>query len=330
MSTTLPDDKDPPPRPMLAYLIGLGLGAVLLIFSYCFGIFALHATGTLPPPQFTNNSCADEKLYFLRNNSTDDADLLILGSSVAWRQFDGAAAADVSLRARNLAFCHYNLSETKAIADWILPRMLRARTVIIITSPLDYQGCAGRTDAPFNLDHANAYVFDHASPFLYYFRYFDPFALLENAARFTEDRTNPRQWNTLVMNEFGDAPMDPPGEGPSGYAEKVGMPPDAACLLALRSLASDIRESGRRLIVVDAPIAPTWKARYDPDGTALDLLNQRVDEALQGTGAEHWNGDAGFTPGPAGFFDAIHLRWPTAQAFARTLVQQVLLSDSAG
>jgi hypothetical protein len=313
---------------MAAYLAGLGLGAILFLLSYLFLIVALDATGTLPPPLLSNNSCADEKLHFLRVNRTDDADLLILGSSVAWRHFDGAAAARVSLRSRNIGFCMHNLSQTKVVADWLLPRMRTARTVIVITSPLDYQGCASRPDPQFNLDDASAYVFDDTPPLLYYFRYFDPFTLVKNATSFTEDR-DPRQRGTLVMNQFGDAPMDPAGERRYDYGERVGRQPEAACLSALQSLAIDIRKSGRRLIVVDTPISPTWKAKYDPDGTALRRLNQRVDEALRDTGAERWNGDAAFTPGSAGFFDAIHLRWPAAQAFARTMVCKVLVPAPA-
>lgn len=321
---------DKPRRKRLrAYLGGLGVGVVLLLAAYCLFLVSLGVAGTLPPPPFSNNSCVDEKLRFLRNSSADDADLLVLGSSVAWRHFDGAAAARVALKSRNIAFCYNNLSQTKAVADWLLPRMPAARIVILITSPLDYQNCSSRADSQFDVQDANAYVFDGAAPFPFYFRYFDPFTLAKNAMTYRQDRSDPRQWGTLVMDQFGDAPMDPPGEARQSYGEEVGGEPDAACLSALQSLAIDVRESGRRFIVVDTPIAPAWKMKYDPEGTALRRLTEQVDQALRGTGAERWNGDAAFKPDPAGFFDAIHLRWPTAQAFTRAMICEVLALECA-
>jgi len=325
MSTPRTDERAPP-RSMLVYLAGLVVGAALLVSSYCFLLVGLGAAGALPPPAFSNNSCADEKLRFLRDNRADDADLLVLGSSVAWRHFDGAAAEGIALRSRNIAFCLHNVKQTKAVAEWLLPRMPAARTVILIASPLDYRGCAAKPDPQFSVRDASAYVFDDVNPLLYYFRYFDPFTLLKNAASFTRDRADSRQWGTLVMDRFGDAPMDPPGERRYDLGAEVGDGPEAACLSALQSLAIDIRKSGRRLIVVDTPIAPRWKARFDPDGSALRDFSERIDLALAATGAERWNGDAAFAPGAGSFFDAIHLRWPAAQAFTRTLVRDVLVA----
>src|SRR5688500_15788249 len=96
-----------PSRAERRYLGMVAGGAVLALITLGGFYSALHQTGHLPPPPLSNNVCADEKLMFLRDHPPDNPNFLVIGSSVAWRNFDSSVVAREVPGARPLngAFC---------------------------------------------------------------------------------------------------------------------------------------------------------------------------------------------------------------------------------
>ncbi|MEE2577622.1 hypothetical protein QO176_33330, partial [Pseudomonas aeruginosa] len=53
--------------------------------------------------------------------------------------------------------------------------------LVMIVDPLDFAGCWKVPDAVFDRTHADQYVYQQASRWGYYMRYFSPRSLLRNA-----------------------------------------------------------------------------------------------------------------------------------------------------
>ncbi len=73
------------------YLLSLSTGVLGALGLFWLALFWLERTENLPPPAFSNNLCVDEKLDFLRSKPIASPNLLVIGSSVAWRHVDGDA-----------------------------------------------------------------------------------------------------------------------------------------------------------------------------------------------------------------------------------------------
>src|SRR5690606_34348371 len=109
-----------PPVPSIpAVAVDGVLGALGLFWL---ALFWLERTENLSPPAFSNNLCVDEKLDFLRSNPIVSPNLLVIGSSVAWRHVDGDALVREIPDANPLngAFCGLFANQAVYVANWLL------------------------------------------------------------------------------------------------------------------------------------------------------------------------------------------------------------------
>lgn len=300
---------------MRRYLLGLLLGGVLASLLLL-GLFAvLSHRGILAPPQLSNNLCLDEKLTFMRDHPPANPNLLVVGSSVAWRHFNSPEAVrlDPSLRPYNAGLCGTNIAQTERVTTWLMGRFPSTKKVVLIASPIDFANCSDDAPSTFDVEVADRFVFERAEPYGFYLRYFDPGTLLFNSIGLRGKRTDPTSFESLVINAYGDGPLEPPQARELLYGAASF---DPACFTALRRTAQEV---GRRvpLTVALTPLHPLWSERFDPDGASKRKLEQGTRAALAGTGARLLTGPA--FPEEA-FFDAIHLRWSRTPGFTRFLL----------
>ncbi|HBM09109.1 MAG TPA: hypothetical protein DD403_13550, partial [Pseudomonas sp.] len=165
------------------YLLSLFAGLFGALAIFCLTLFALNRTGNLPPPAFSNISCVDEKLSFLRDNPIQSPNLLIIGSSVAWRHVDGHVLTEAlpGVRPMNGAFCGLFANQSTYVGHWLLDRQPSIRSVVMIADPQDFAGCWRVPTAVLNREHVDPYVYENASPWGHYMRYFSPKSLARNA-----------------------------------------------------------------------------------------------------------------------------------------------------
>lgn len=321
---TSPREKDERvPRAMRRYLIGLVAGAAATIGLSAGGMRVLHAQGALPPPAISNNLCMDEKLLFMRGHPPTDANLLVMGSSVAWRHFDGKTATAIhpGLRPYNAGLCGAQILQTAKVADWLLPRIPSARAVLLIASPLDFQRCDGHDPARFDTAIADDYVFDRHPSWRFYTRYFDPSSLLRNVRGLRQLRHDPTLYDTLVMDRFGDGPLMPSESRGIFYRREVEL--DSACFVALRRMAHSLDRRGVKLLVASTPLMPKWSASPGRQVT-ISRFDGGVRDALAGTGARYARPAHPFEDGD--FVDAIHLHWSVVPTFTEHSVRSILAS----
>lgn len=310
--------------PFRGYLVSLLGGMAGALAAYYGALFMLQSTGNLPPPAFSNSLCFDEKLSFMRALPAGSPNLLVIGSSVAWRNFDGATVASAlkGINPMNGAFCAQYVNQSVFIANWLLDRQPTVRQVLLIASPRDFTECSSHPEAVFNRKDADDFVYAGASQWPYYLRYFSPFSLIDNARRVKDRRANRVELDPLVFTAYGDGPLDTANSHPGlGYGRPA--PLDPVCFQALESLAQRLQKEGRQFTVVSSPLHPDWKAREDASGVFINDFDARLVKALKTTDARYWNADTEWKTAHTSFTDAMHLRWSAAQEFSAALAKQL-------
>ena len=305
------------------YLLSLFSGLFGALVVFCLTLLVLDRTGNLPPPAFSNISCADEKLSFMRSNPIQSPNLLIIGSSVAWRHVDGNVLMQAmpDVRPMNGAFCGLFANQSTYVGHWLLDREPSIRSVVMIADPQDFAGCWRVPTAVFNREHVDPYVYENASPWGHYLRYFSPKSLLRNALTIKAQRAGEIEWDPLVFNRFGDGPLVTANTRELLYGRPE--PLDRSCFQALRDMGTRLQQEERQLMVVSTPLHPKWKEKYDPDGTFLADFDQRILDALSTSGGSYWNADKDWSTPEASFVDAVHMRWSAAQEFTAALAEQM-------
>lgn len=302
-----------------SYLFSLFGGMLACLIAFCLFLFGLQFTDNLPPPAFSNSLCVDEKLSFMRVNPYESPNLLVVGSSVAWRHVDGETLVShvPGTRPLNGAFCGLQANQTQHVADWLLEREPTIKEVVMIVDVIDFARCSKVPDAIFDRKDVDDYVYEDAPAFPYYMRYFAPVSLMRNSRTVQEQRTNENGMHLLKFNQYGDGPLLTDQNRGLFYGQPE--PLDSTCFEALNSLATRLKGDGRKFMVVSTPLHPQWKAQIDPGGTLLANFNHEIISALQSTGAHYWDADTEWKPGEAAFIDAIHMRWSAAQRFSQAL-----------
>jgi hypothetical protein len=307
------------------YVVALGGGAICGLLALFAFYFILDAVGRLPPPPLSNNVCVDEKLAFFNKRPRVDANFLVIGSSIAWRNFDSSVVAELIPGARpmNGGFCGLYINQTAFATDWLLEHFPSVKDVVLVAAPIDYEDC-GLPDQVFDPQDASKFAFQGQSKWAFYLRYFDPVSLMRNIELRAQSQARLARFGaSMEFTDYGDGPLDTARY--RGLRYGTIAKPDPGCFSALRSLAQKLAKENRRFIVVAAPVHPKWKELYDADGKLLHELEAGIIAALEGTGAEYWNGDASGGLDSAAFTDAVHLHWSAVRVFTERFVEQILL-----
>jgi hypothetical protein len=304
------------------YLVAF-FGSIAAMFALYYGaLLGLSAAGHLPPPAFTNSLCIDEKFASMRQELPAAPNMLVVGSSVAWRHFDGDTMTHALPEAVpfNGGMCGRSINQTEYATEWLLGHFGMVRNVLLIASPQDFNNCSSSSTAFFDRRDVDDYVFGQVSPWLFYTRYFSLVSLARNALSIADRRSGADRIDPLVFDKYGSGPLG--GDGVRGallYGRVAEA--DAACLQALSRLGAKLRDEGRRFMVVSTPLHPEWRRLHDPKGEYLDRLNAAIRTALAEGGGEYWDSNSSPSPAAGDFFDAIHLRWTAVPEFTGALMR---------
>ncbi|MBI5265038.1 MAG: hypothetical protein HY852_24860 [Bradyrhizobium sp.] len=314
------------------YLAAALAGAILFVVGAFSLLVVLEWFGRLPPPPIANNICIDEKLSFMRDRSFGSPNVLIAGSSVAWRSIDGEAMVSAAkhLQPLNGGFCGLQVNQAAFVGDWLVDRFASIRTVVFVVSPFDFEGCSTSPMAAFDLAAADEYVFGRASKWSFYMRNFDPGSMVRNVLRVGSMR-KPGHFYSLVFTKFGDGPVDAlSSERTLMYGPLRRL--DGTCFSALASMADRLASESKAIMVVGVPLHPKWKELYDHDGTIRARLREGIVKAIEPSGGKYWDGDAESSTSSEEFLDAIHLRWPATKTLSKKLAESIgpsLLNEAA-
>jgi hypothetical protein len=271
-------------------------------------LLGLDVAGLKPPPAFTNSHCIDAKLEFLRRHPPLKPTHLVVGSSIALRNIDTAAIArdNPQVRPLNGAFCGLAMNQSAFATRFLIDRLPGISDVLLLLDPFDMSSCRASKTAVFDPADVGAYL-SGAPDLDYYFKYFDLFSLVTNAAG-RKERFTP----------YGDLPLDT--DRSFGLVYGPPRPSQPECLAALNAFALDLQKRGIALTVSTMPLMSGWSRAYDPDSRAAKALAAELASALAGTQARLWDTWSTLDVPAADFTDAVHLRWSATGRFTRRLV----------
>jgi len=258
-------------------------GVVLLGFA-AFGAahLALKRKGLLPAPPLTATSCLDEKLAALRGLPLEGRTLVATGSSATWRNLDMAVFERrfPGTRAYNAAPCYLHIDQTAFFTGFMLERMPRVETVVVVTAPRDFEACPPEQTAIFDPRLAHAYLSGTAPRWLPYLTGFRPLYLVREALNLRTERARSLSEPVAASNEpVADA------YGSSILVNAHGWRPplriDPRCYAGLAALEGAVAAKGARLVVATLPVMPEWAAAFDPDGEAVEDWTRRMAASLR-------------------------------------------------
>jgi hypothetical protein len=303
----------------ISYLLFVALTGVSLTALYLCGLVALNQIGDLPPPPIVNSLCADEKLAFLREHPPTTPTLLIIGSSVAWRDIDSAQiqARFPGTTPLNAGFCAAQLNQSAFIAHYFVERFPSLNTIVAVVEPHDFRACSKTPAQLFDPNDADDYIFRRRWLYGLYFRYFDALSLQRNVRHLRAVRDGRDLNDPMTFTKFGDGPVTISGDRGLVYGKFEGY--DPSCFTDLHRLAESITSSGRRFLLATAPLNPDWVQQFDADGAVHAGFTSGIKNALSGTGAKFWDSGKSFSPQPPMFGDAVHLMWPASKQYTAAL-----------
>jgi hypothetical protein len=297
------------------YLAGC-FGTVLACYAtiVC-GLLFLRATDNLPPPIVANSLCLDEKLQWIgRDLPSSPPDLLVFGSSVAWRHFDGQKAVELGLAKDpyNLGFCGMNLGQTAFIVKYFLSKynFRSPLRVIVIASPQDFEGCTSPEQPAFPTREADEAIFSSMGRLALYLKNIDFVPLVRNALIVKAMRRGVNALDSLMFTRSGDGPLDTDESRGLTYGRINKFNQD--CFSALRNIATQLSDQRVQFVLVLTPINPRWISEYDSHHSTLNELRSRIAATLKGTNARIWDASESKLFSEPDFPDAIHLRWSAA------------------
>jgi hypothetical protein len=320
------EDKQPVTNASFgSYMIGLLGGGLLAMAILGAGFGLLAWSDRLAAPPITKIEHLDEKLRFLRNNRGIDPSLVVVGSSMAWRQFDAEpfAAKLGQEHVLNGATAFLKVHQTRFLTSFYMDNLPHLRTVILMLGPPDFEDCTSNPADLFDPDEARGYVFEEASPAPLYLRYFSPAHYLRRARDY-EKRQVP-MLGDLFMDSYGSGPMQWTPEMMTGlrYGDQHF---DRACTRELLTLLSEIKGRNIRPVVVFSPVHPEFRQRY-PE--TMRQLKQVAAQAKAGIQTSDFFDMSESNAQASDFFDAIHLQWTAARVFSEQLARLVLPGRSS-
>jgi hypothetical protein len=308
---------------MRRYWFG-NVAGVAAILSVMAGVITyLSHIDRMPAPALTLVQHLDEKLRYLRDHPEMTPELVAVGSSIAWRQFDGKPFAEQLGEGHvlNGASAFLQVHQTRFLTNFYADHFPRLQTVMVMLGPTDFKDCSSVSAELFNSDDASGYAFQRHVSLIYYLKYFVPLTYLRRIASFQRKRIP--LTGEMWMDEYGSGPMQW-AEGMMRGLRYSAITLDKHCADALQHLVSDLTTRGIRLVVIFPPIHPEYRQLFPQTITDLKAV---AEELRVSTGGKVQIIDLiEDTSRPEDFFDAVHLQWSAVQKFSRKLTDAVFSS----
>lgn len=284
-------------------------------------MLAVASPEHMPAPPITRLSAMDEKLRYIRRHPQLDPQILAIGSSIAWRQLDGAVFDQMAGRSGaflNGGTAMLQIHQSREMLDFYLSHLRNVRSVLLLVGPPDFDDCSRAPAELMPAEDAAAYAFSELPEAYFYLRYFAPQRFIKAAA------TLPARQQPLVgdlyLDQWGSGPLHVPAEMQRGLRYGVTRS-DPACVDALLAMAGDLRQRNIALTVVFPPVHPEYRAQYPHVMAALCTTVMQLQPALAEGGVRllQYQNDPRYTA--EDFFDAFHLQFPAVQRFSKELAQ---------
>lgn len=300
---------------MKRFAYGMIAGLVTFVAGLVAGYVsvALIWPNHLPAPAIGRLVHIDEKLRFIRDNPDLDPTILAVGSSITWRQLDGAAFGrqpNGKPRLFNGATGALKVHQTADLIELYLEHFQHVKTVLVMTNQEDFSDCT--SEAAEMVDHwaATAYAFEDWPAAYFYFRYFSPQRYVQTAWTLSE-RRQPRIGD-LYLDAYGSGPLTVPKSMQRGLRYRP-VEADPACFANLVALSHRLAHRKIRLVVVFPPVHPAYRRAHPgvDQWTERTMYQLATETAGDQTLVLSLYDDSRFEADD--FYDAYHLQWPAVR-----------------
>lgn len=300
-----------------------GVSAVAGGLAAVYFLVALVWPQNLPAPAISRLIHIDEKLRFIREHPQLDPRIIAVGSSITWRQLDGAAIEAVAGGPGtffNGATAFLKIHQTRALTRFYLDHFDNVEAVLLLAGLPDFSDCSDEPAGLFDPQDASRYAFLNWPPLFFYFRYFSPQRYLTAAINLDERRIPFA--GDLFLDAYSSGPLRIP-VGPKSGLRYASFRTDPACLETLDKMADELASQGIALKVVIPPANPEYWRAYPEMQAAMGRIDAHLHARLRGRGAQVMSlyGDSRFASGE--FVDAFHLQWPSAQRLTRLIADSL-------
>jgi len=309
-----------------SYFVGLLGGAFLTFALIAGGLESLVWIDRLPAPPITKVEFLDEKLRFLREHQDLDPTFVVVGSSMALRQFDGQPFASRlgGQHVLNGASALIKVHQTRFLTSFYMEHFPNLQTIVLMLGPPDFENCTTMPAQLFDPDDASGYAFKHEVAAPLYLRYFAPVLYLRRARNFQERRV-PLQ-GEFWMDEYGSSPLQWTPEMIKGLRYGA-LNFDRFCVDHLLRLVAEVKAKGIRPVVVFSPVHPDYRRQYPEAVNRMREIAHTV-ESEHREDVDLFNlSESDFEAGD--FFDAVHLQWTAVQKYSDKLAHLVLPGKAA-
>lgn len=307
---------------MVRYTVGMLLGIMAtpaMLLAVYFGV-SRFLPDHLPAPAITILEPLDEKLRYLRERHDGEApDIIVVGSSITWRQLDGNALEVQSKRGIKILNGGTGLlktHQTRAMVRFYLDRFPETHTIATFVGLPDFEDCKGLPAEVMDRADAAAYAFEEADPLPLYLRYFAPIRYVRTGL----DLPARRQpfIGDLWQDRYGSGPMQIPKEKQQGLRYgRIGT--DPSCIDPLIALAEELRGAGRHFVIVFPPTHPDYWRHFPGGRKRLQTVVEAIQTRVRPLGATVVDMHADADYRAEDFWDAFHMQWTAVQRFSARL-----------
>lgn len=272
-----------------------------------------------PAPAISTNMFLNEKFRFLRNRPEFDPQILVVGSSLSWRQIDGAVLEPLTGgpdKVLNGATGYLAVHQTRDLMDFYLDHYRNVRTVIVAIGPPDLSDCTNLPAEIFHRETARQYVFGEWPEPYFYARFFKPRRYMSVARNFNARKQPPL--GDLFIDSYGAGPREVPAPRELDL-EYSAFDPDPACTSALIGLSDDLAARAIELVVVFSPVHPQYRKKFPEVGEWIGATARQIKAATAGKPVlvlMHYD-DSQFAA--SDFRDAMHLQWHAVGRFSHLI-----------
>jgi hypothetical protein len=299
----------------------------LMIFAMITAAWLLYArsVGLDPPAHITNSLSLNEKLRFVRHNHRYDCQVMAIGSSMT--QCNLASAPLIEALGSPEAYLNVASWGTKpADVHTVLRVLLRKRSprsVIIVTSPMDFYEGPGANVDPESLDRwGESYMDGTMSWWAGQLLQFQLNRVVRDSWRLAQRRRSNRWYGSFVFDEGGAAPTDIRYPNVDHARWNTKLQPERCHdthYQGMARIADDLQNRGTRLIVVQAPIRAD---AISPEAEAgLETYCRRLQKILEDRDGLFVNMHRLMSPGQDLFTDYSHLNVEGAMMLSRRLLE---------
>jgi hypothetical protein len=272
------------------YLALAALAALVVVGGPASFLYWAYSQGRLVAPAFTGNVSFDEKVRFLRNSSSKQCDVLVVGSSMALSNLESQTMLKhlpKGTRLLNVGAWSIKVGHIRAMLECLLG-VYRPDRIILVCGLMDFY----RDPRPSQFfDAGEVTQFIDGSPYwLSVWRHFDLQYYVKWSFKISQDRSTRRDYYSLMFDACGAVPLDIsfPEINPRRWNRKVEPEQlDPSQYEELGRLADVVRSKGLRLICVQSPL----RQGSTPVGAtaAVDEHWRRMDEILRSRGFHLFN-----------------------------------------